>query len=429
MIVGIGVDVVDLARFERAARPHAARCATRLFAESELVSDSPRCRSARSPARFAAKEALIKALGDSTGVQLARHARRLGRPRQPALRARRRGRRASPRRAASPRLHLSMSHDAGVAIAYVVAESTERFARRGSTSSAIGANVEPCAPRSAAVPVMVVVKANGYGHGAAAVAARRARRRRDLARRRRPRRGARAARRGHRRADPVLDARPGRRLRVAVAARTSTSASTRSTQLERPRRGIGRRRAAQGRHRAQPQRHRASANGPRSFERAAELERDGRAARARASSATSPTRRAESDRAQLARFDRAVATAASRGPRAGAAFTSPRPRARSRCPRRAFDLVRVGIGMLRHLARSSTATPVRSGLAPGDGSSATAVVAVKRRAGRQRGVVRLQLRDRARDDPRAGAARLRRRHPAARLRARAGRDQRRGATP
>ncbi len=61
-IVGIGIDIVDLARFERAvSRTPALR--DRLFALSER--DLP----LRSLAgRFAAKEALIKALGDSTGV-------------------------------------------------------------------------------------------------------------------------------------------------------------------------------------------------------------------------------------------------------------------------------------------------------------------------------------------------------------------------
>src|SRR5947207_1749888 len=62
-IAGIGIDVVDVARFTRAvSRTPALR--ERLFAESER--DLP----LRSLAgRFAAKEALMKALGESTGVR------------------------------------------------------------------------------------------------------------------------------------------------------------------------------------------------------------------------------------------------------------------------------------------------------------------------------------------------------------------------
>lgn len=114
-IAGIGVDIVDLARFERAvSRTPALR--ERLFAESE------RNLPLRSLAgRFAAKEALIKALGESTGVRwhdMEVVSDGLGNPSfvvhgAVAELVARRGIAA---------LHLSMSHDAGIAIAYVVAE-------------------------------------------------------------------------------------------------------------------------------------------------------------------------------------------------------------------------------------------------------------------------------------------------------------------
>lgn len=118
VILGIGVDVVDLARFERAAARTPALL-PRLFAQSER---DQRDLSLRSLAgRFAAKEALIKALGDSTGARW--HDMRIvsdehGDPSFElsgalAQIAERRGIRS---------LHLSMSHDAGVAIAFVVAE-------------------------------------------------------------------------------------------------------------------------------------------------------------------------------------------------------------------------------------------------------------------------------------------------------------------
>ena len=120
MIVGIGVDVVDLARFERGLiRTPALK--DRLFAESEQVRDGAPMPLRSLAGRFAAKEALIKALGESTGIKW-HHMQVVsdshGNPSfeltdAAASVARKRG-------VAS--VHLSMSHDAGVAIAYVIAE-------------------------------------------------------------------------------------------------------------------------------------------------------------------------------------------------------------------------------------------------------------------------------------------------------------------
>lgn len=116
MIVGIGVDVVDLARFERAVSRTPALL-ERLFTPAE------RKLPLRSLAgRFAAKEALIKALGDSTGfgwqdMEVVSDA--LGNPsfhlHGPVAQI------AAAKGIST--VHLSMSHDAGVAIAYVIAES------------------------------------------------------------------------------------------------------------------------------------------------------------------------------------------------------------------------------------------------------------------------------------------------------------------
>lgn len=115
-IIGIGVDVVDLARFERALS-RTPRLRDRLFAENER--DLP----LRSLAgRFAAKEALMKAIGATDGVRW--HDMRVVSDNE-----------GNPDFAVSGRvaeivhargigtLHLSMSHDAGFAIAFVVAES------------------------------------------------------------------------------------------------------------------------------------------------------------------------------------------------------------------------------------------------------------------------------------------------------------------
>ena len=115
MIAGIGIDVVDIARFERSLeRSPALR--DRLFAESE------RHRPARSlAARFAAKEALIKALGGHAVIRW--HDMRIiqdadGNPDFALSGA------LSAHVAALgiDRVHLSMSHDAGLASAFVVLE-------------------------------------------------------------------------------------------------------------------------------------------------------------------------------------------------------------------------------------------------------------------------------------------------------------------
>ena len=120
MIVGIGVDVVDLARFERALSRTPALTA-RLFADAELVSGG-RVLALRSLAgRFAAKEALIKALGDSTGIKwhhMQVVADSQGNPSFELTDAAA----SVARKKGVTSIHLSMSHDAGVAIAYVIAE-------------------------------------------------------------------------------------------------------------------------------------------------------------------------------------------------------------------------------------------------------------------------------------------------------------------
>jgi holo-[acyl-carrier protein] synthase len=116
MIVGIGVDVVDLARFERAIA-RTPRLLERLFAESER---GKRVHSLA--ARFAAKEALIKALG---GPEMLRwHDMEVINDRDGNPGFALHGATAAEAAARGiTRIHLSMSHDAGIATAFVIAES------------------------------------------------------------------------------------------------------------------------------------------------------------------------------------------------------------------------------------------------------------------------------------------------------------------
>jgi len=120
MIVGIGVDVVDLARFERALS-RTPNLKSRLFADAELVSGE-RVLALRSLAgRFAAKEALIKALGESAGIRWHHMQVVSDGHGNPSFRLTDAAAQVAADRGVTA-VHLSMSHDAGVAIAYVVAE-------------------------------------------------------------------------------------------------------------------------------------------------------------------------------------------------------------------------------------------------------------------------------------------------------------------
>ena len=115
MIVGVGIDVVDIARFnESITRTPGLR--ERLFTPAEAALPP-----ASLAARFAAKEAIAKALGAPAG--LAWHDAEVvkeegGRPRfaltGTVL--------ASAHGLGAHDVHLSLSHDAGIASAIVVLE-------------------------------------------------------------------------------------------------------------------------------------------------------------------------------------------------------------------------------------------------------------------------------------------------------------------
>ncbi len=116
MIVGIGVDIVDIPRFERTIE-RTPRLLERLFSPAERALP-PRSLAAR----YAAKEALIKALGGSDGVhwtEIEVTPEESGRPWFTLA-----GETADVVAARGIGIiHLSMSHDAGLATAYVVAEA------------------------------------------------------------------------------------------------------------------------------------------------------------------------------------------------------------------------------------------------------------------------------------------------------------------
>jgi holo-[acyl-carrier protein] synthase len=126
-LVGVGVDAVDVARFRRvlARRPGFA---ARFFTEAEQAD------ARRSPdpaeslaARFAAKEAVMKALGTGLGgfalteVEVCR-AGGVGAGRNAPSLVLRGGAAALAARCQAGSFHLSLTHTTEVAIAFVVAE-------------------------------------------------------------------------------------------------------------------------------------------------------------------------------------------------------------------------------------------------------------------------------------------------------------------
>jgi holo-[acyl-carrier protein] synthase len=116
VIVGVGVDLVDVARFERALTK-TPRLLDRLFAPGER--DLP----VRSlAARFAAKEALIKAVGHSTEFRWHDMEVVSNEHRNPEFSVSG-GVAAALAEIGASSIHLSMTHDGGTAMAFVVAES------------------------------------------------------------------------------------------------------------------------------------------------------------------------------------------------------------------------------------------------------------------------------------------------------------------
>ncbi|CAL9479585.1 MULTISPECIES: holo-ACP synthase [unclassified Streptomyces] len=120
-IIGVGIDVAEIDRFA-AALERTPGLAQRLFRDSELLLPGGQRRGIASlAARFAAKEAVAKALGAPPGLHWTDAEVYVEDSGQPRLRVT--GTVAA--RAAELGVqswHVSLSHDAGVASAVVVAE-------------------------------------------------------------------------------------------------------------------------------------------------------------------------------------------------------------------------------------------------------------------------------------------------------------------
>ncbi len=344
MIIGTGIDLVDIPRFERTVE-RTPRLLERLFTPSE----QPR-RLRSLAARYAAKEALIKALGGSDGVHWTEIEIASEDIRAPSLRAQRD---APPRSSPSAASHACTSrsrHDAGLAAAFVVgrgrAAVTAPFREATVELDAIADNARHF-KRLTGAEVIAVVKADAYGHGAAAAAVAAlaggatrlgvAEIAEALALRRQ----------GVRRAGARLAARAGGAIRSRRPPRASRSASRRSTSSRPPRpqpiRRPSRRRAPEVRDRSVAQRHRPRGLGgacsPRPHDSSASA---GCAIVGLFShlSNTSP----EDDRAALARFEEGVRAAASFGIRPEIRHLAATAAAIDH-PEMRLDAVRIGIGL------------------------------------------------------------------------------------
>ncbi|MFI5689015.1 holo-ACP synthase [Streptomyces sp. NPDC051636] len=120
-IIGVGVDVAEIDRF-RASLDRTPGLADRLFVASELLLPSGERRGIASlAARFAAKEAIAKALGAPPGLHWTDAEVYVEDNGQPRLRVR--GTVAARAAELGVRSwHVSLSHDAGIASAVVIAE-------------------------------------------------------------------------------------------------------------------------------------------------------------------------------------------------------------------------------------------------------------------------------------------------------------------
>jgi holo-[acyl-carrier protein] synthase len=121
-VIGVGVDVVDVARLARVLT-RTPNVAVRVFADGERdYAGAGDAGVRRLAARFAAKEAAAKALGAPSRARWREIEVVVAADGRPALLVT--GRTAEVAAAAGIRAwHVSLTHDGGVAVAVVVAES------------------------------------------------------------------------------------------------------------------------------------------------------------------------------------------------------------------------------------------------------------------------------------------------------------------
>jgi holo-[acyl-carrier protein] synthase len=120
MILGVGVDTVSLSRFA-SKLVDTPRLKERLFLESETHADGAEASNHTLAGRFAAKEAVIKALAGEPGIEW--HGIEVGKESsgKPVIWLHGETAKVALRQGVR-KLHVSISHDGDSAVAFVVAE-------------------------------------------------------------------------------------------------------------------------------------------------------------------------------------------------------------------------------------------------------------------------------------------------------------------
>ncbi|QNO14576.1 holo-ACP synthase [Alkalicella caledoniensis] len=120
MIIGVGVDLIEISRIKKVVEARGDKLLERLFTERELEVMSRKHETIAG--RFAAKEAVVKALGVGIGIISWKDIEiikdKLGKPKIYLTGAAARRRKTM----GIIKMHLSISHSKSQAVAYVVAE-------------------------------------------------------------------------------------------------------------------------------------------------------------------------------------------------------------------------------------------------------------------------------------------------------------------
>lgn len=122
MIVGLGIDVCSIERMRRALERHGDRFFSRICSEAERADLSGRDQATALAGRFAVKEAFAKALDGAKGVGWHEVEVRRAANGRPILELKGNAM-AMVKSFGADSWHVSITHDAGVAVAVVILEN------------------------------------------------------------------------------------------------------------------------------------------------------------------------------------------------------------------------------------------------------------------------------------------------------------------